>query len=144
MHIVTADDQDETVPPEKGQDGIENVRVAEDGHTAGWLVNLWASCCVSYSIPVRMVLWRDGGVIRRIDSHQAIFGWTFLRGGKEVAFHTAPLHGSEVYDCSRVDVQTGRELGEWSMTQKTPAPDWVYLLDKQFAMPDPDDLPPQP
>jgi hypothetical protein len=141
VHIVTGDGRDETIPPEKGQDGIENVRVAEDGRTVGWLVDLWASCCVSYSIPIELVIWRDGGVIRRIHPVQAIFGWTFLAGGKEVAFHNAPLHGSETYECSRVDVRTGRELEEWSIMRKTPVPAWVKLLDEQFPMPDPDELP---
>ncbi len=143
VHIVTADGRRETIAPEKGQDGIESIRIAEDGRTVGWLVDLWASCCVSYSVPVELVIWRDGHVVRRIRSVQAIFGWTFLAGGKEIAYHVAPLHGSEIYDCFRVDVQTGHELEEWSMMQKVRVPAWVKLLDKQFPMPDPDELPPQ-
>lgn len=144
VHLVTASGRHETVPAEKGQDGVENVDIAKDGRTAGWLVDQWSSCCVSYSVPTELVIWRNGRAIRRIESRQAIFGWTFLNDGKEVAYHVAPLHGDEIYECYRVEVRTGRELEHWSMMSKTPAPFWVKLLDEQFPMPDPDTLPLQP
>ncbi|HKF48031.1 MAG TPA: hypothetical protein VKB38_11790 [Terracidiphilus sp.] len=138
VHIVTVDGRDRAIQAEKGQAGIENVRVAGDSRTVGWLVDVPSSCCMSYPIPVELVLWRSGRVIRKFWKTQAIFGWAFLRGGEEVAYHTAPLHGSEIYQCYREDVGTERLLDQWSLASKTPPPDWVKPLDAQVPIPDHD------
>lgn len=139
VHIISKGGQEWTVPSEQGQEGVENVQVADDGSTVGWLVDKFDSCCVSYAIPAELVVWRDGTVIRRFDHlGQAVFGWTFLRSGAELAFHQAPLHGDEIYDCTRVDVRTGKVLEEWWMGKTKSAPAWVKLLDQQYPMPDPD------
>jgi hypothetical protein len=72
VHIVTADGKDFAILPEKGQDGVGNIKVAPDGVTVGWLVDLWESCCVSYSIPTELVVWRSGRILLRIH-----WGWPF-------------------------------------------------------------------
>ncbi len=142
MHVVTAGGRDRAIPPEKGQSEASDPQLASDRQTAGWLVNLWDSCCVSYPIPTELVIWRAGRILRRIHPGQAIFGWVFLNGGKEVAYHTAPLHGDEIYLCARLDLATGRQLESWSINdRKKGTPDWVKLLAERFPMPEDDPEP---
>jgi hypothetical protein len=110
VHVVRGDSREETVAPEKDQDEVQQVKVAPDGRTVGWLVNTYGSCCVSYSIPMVLVIWRDGHVIRRFHAGQLIGGWDFARGGKEITYYTEPLHGDSGATCYRASVATGKGL----------------------------------
>ncbi|MFP5236686.1 MAG: hypothetical protein ACLGSD_12360 [Acidobacteriota bacterium] len=140
MHIVSKNVREWTVPAEQGQEGVEDVQVADDESTVGWLVDKYDSCCVSYAIPTELVVWRNGAVIQRFDHLvQAVFGWTFLRSGAELAYHQAPLHGDEIYDCTHVDVRTGKVLEEWWIGKTKTPPAWVELLNQAYPMPEPND-----
>ena len=110
VHILRESVGEVIVPPEKDQDGVQQVKVAPDGRTVGWLVNTWASCCVSYSIPVDLVIWRDGKIIRRFHARQLIVGWDFANGSGEVTFYTDVLHGGPDETCYRESIATGKEL----------------------------------
>ena len=117
VHIVTDDGQDHAIQSEKGQEkgkgGVEKIQIAPDGKAVGWLVNLWASCCVSYAIPFELIVWQSGHVVRRVHPGMAIWSWAFIGNGKELAYRSRPLHGGWSGECTLVDVATGKELGSW-------------------------------
>jgi len=112
VHIVTADGRDRAITPEKGQDGVGNIQVAPDGVTVGWLVNS-RTCCVSYAVPLELVLWQAGHIIRRVHPMMAIWAWGFVKNGKEVAYRNSPLHGGWSGECVLVNIASGKELTKW-------------------------------
>jgi hypothetical protein len=115
VHIVRSDGAGElVVPPEPGQDSVQQIKVAVDRRTVGWLVSTYASCCVSYAIPVDLVIWRDGHIVRRFHSAQFIAEWNFARGAREVTFSTEVLHGDADATCYRKDIATGKQLESWA------------------------------
>jgi hypothetical protein len=113
VHIVTADGRDHAISPEKGQDGVGNIKVAPDGVTAGWLVNN-RTCCVSYAVPLELVLWQAGHIIRRVHPTMAIWAWGFAKDGKEIAYRNSPLHGGWSGECVLVDIASGEVLATWN------------------------------
>jgi len=113
VHIVTANGRDLTLPPEKGQEGVDKIQVTPDGKTVGWLVNRWDSCCVSYAIPTELVIWRSGHVIRRIHPSMAIWSWAFLKNGSELAYRISPLRGGWSGECVLAETATGKNLAVW-------------------------------
>jgi hypothetical protein len=116
VHIVTADGHDHTNRSEKGQEkgreGVENIRVAPDGKTVGWLVNS-RTCCVWYAVPLELVVWQSGKIIRRVHPSMAIWAWGFVEDGKELAYRNSPLHGGWSGERVLVDIASGKDLDEW-------------------------------
>jgi hypothetical protein len=146
VHIVTADGRDHTITPEKWQDGggFEAVEVARDGKTVGWLADqtlspLEGGTNYSYAVALELEIWRDGRVIRRLTPRAFVIqDWIFLKGGDEVAFHVAPMHGQEFYDCSLFDVNAGKELAHWRLNRKHYiVPDWAKQLFEYDPLPGP-------
>ncbi|HEY1161139.1 MAG TPA: hypothetical protein VGE83_10935 [Terracidiphilus sp.] len=113
VHIVTADGRDHGISPEKGQNGVEKIQVAPDGKTIGWLVDLWASCCVSYPISFELVVWQSGHIIRRVHPSMAIWSFAFVKNGAEIAYRNSPLHGGWSGECVLVDIASGKTLASW-------------------------------
>lgn len=137
LHIITSDGRDHKIRPQKWQagGGYEAIHIAQDGKTVGWLDNQMLTPvqgATNYSYPVALELdvWRDGHVIRRFrTSALTIQNWIFLKSGSEVAFHIAPPHGQEFYDCTLFDVDTGRQLSHWSLDRRNyVVPDWAKPL----------------
>jgi hypothetical protein len=117
----------ETLPPqEKNQEGCRLPKIADDQRTVGWLVE-FANCCTSYPIPLQLVIFRDGQVIRRIDSGP-IWEWQFLKAGKQVAFWTGPTHGDYVPHFELHDARSGRLLAHWDGHIEEKHPAWVSGL----------------
>jgi len=147
VHIVMADGNKHTIKPFKWQNGgsFTDVKVAGDGRTVGWVANqmlepLEAGTNYALETGVGVEVWRDGKVIRNL-APGVIRDWTFLRGGQEVAIHTAPLHGQEFYDCTRFDVGTGKELEHWSLDRRDyVVPDWAKPLLANDPLPGPDEI----
>jgi hypothetical protein len=70
-----------------------------------------------------------------------IDNWIFLKDGNEVAFHVAPTHGQEFYDCTLLDVNTGKKLADWSLDRKDyVVPDWAKPLLVDDPLPGPDEI----
>jgi hypothetical protein len=117
VHIVTADGRDRAISPEKGQEegpeGIENIRVAPDKKTVGWLVNS-RTCCVSYAVPLELVVWQADHLIQRIHPMMAIWAWGFIKNGKELAYRNSPLHGGWSGERVLIEIATGRTLASWN------------------------------
>ncbi len=147
VHIVMADGDEHTIKPFKWQNGgsFTDVDVAGDGRTVGWVANqmlepLEAGTNYALEAGLDVEVWRDGKVIRKF-APGVIRDWTFLRGGQEVAIHTAPLHGQEFYDCTRFDVGTGKELEHWSLDRRDyVVPDWAKPLLANDPLPGPDEI----
>jgi hypothetical protein len=137
VHIITADGRDHTITPRKWQagGGYDAIEVAQDGRTVGWLAEamltpLQGNTSYSYAVALELTIWKAGRVIRRFHPPALVIqNWIFLEGGNDVAFHVAPTHGQEFYDCTLFDVNSGKELAHWALDRKDyTLPDWAEPL----------------
>jgi hypothetical protein len=129
LHVVTANGQDMAVPKEKAQTGAEEIKIANDQQTLGWLVvypnpNPDRSWEKLYG---KLVLWRGGKVMRRYSTEQVFWSWGFWQDGKQVAFHTGPLHGAGRFELH--DLETGRRVAAFDEDAGGTPPDWAASLD---------------
>jgi hypothetical protein len=119
------------VAKERGQVGIRDPQTALDHRTVGWLVE--------YSIPhlespyslyaETLVVWRDGVVRRRFGTEDGFYSWAFYSGGKQVVFHTGPMHFEQQSHCELHDIKSGRRLAEWDGDlESSDKPDWTSGL----------------
>jgi len=116
-----------TVLKERGQVGIGAAQIAPDG-TVGWLV-LYSIEGVSYPVAGTLITWRDGRIIKRFDSKQTFYSWTFEAKGKQVAYHAGPLHGEAKSHCELHDSRSGRLLAAWDGDlQSASKPAWTNRL----------------
>lgn len=114
-------------PKEKDQVSCSSPKLAEDGKTAGWLVE-YDNCCTSYPLPLSLVVYRNGKVVQRWKPGQSIWDWQFLQKGKQVAFWTGPTHGNFVSHFELHDVNSGKLLADWTGRVNEPHPTWVSGL----------------
>jgi hypothetical protein len=149
LHIITADGRDHTIKPANWQSGggFEDVAVAPDRRTVGWLVNqmltpLEGSTNYSYPVAIELDIWRGGRVVQRFSPPAyTIQDWIFLKSGSEVALHVAPPHGQEFYDCTIFDVNTGKKLAHWSLDRRDyVVPDWAKPLLAGDTLPGADEI----
>lgn len=112
VHILTAENRNLMVAPEKGQEQVDNIQVAEGGKTVGSLIET-SACSVSYPVPLGLVVWRSGRIIRRVHPSMAIWSWAFLKNGKESVYRNSPLHGGWSAEYVLVDIPTGKTLAFW-------------------------------
>jgi hypothetical protein len=106
------------------QVSVEQPVIAEDDLTVGWTVN-FPNCCTSYPIPLMLVIYRDGGILRRIIPGLAVFRWFFLKNGSEVAYLAETVHGSLAPTCELLDIKSGRILDEWHHGKSKALPKWA-------------------
>ena len=123
------------------------MQVAPDGKTVGWLADqiltpLEGAANYSYPVALELDVWRDGQVIRKFSPDAYVIrNWVFLKDGNEVAFHAAPPHGQEFFDCTLFDVGTGKRLAQWRLDRKDYViPDWAKKLLADDPLPDSDEL----
>lgn len=149
VHIVTAAGGDKSILPKKWQagGGFEAVEIAPDGETVGRLADqmltpLEGGTNHSYAVPLEIDIWRAGHLIRRfMPSASVIRDWIFLRGGKQVAYRVAPPHGQQFYDCTLMDVATGKQLAHWSLDRSDYAvPDGAKQVLKGDPLSGPDEI----
>jgi len=149
VHILSADGGEHIIKPWDWQagGGFENVDVAPDGKTVGWLASqmlqpLEGGTNYEYAVALELDIWRDGRVIRKIPAPGLVIqNWTFLKDGNEVAFHIAPTHGQEFYECFLFDVNTGRRLQSWSLDRKNyVVPEWAKPLLVNDPLPEADEI----
>ena len=117
------------IPAEAGQTGIEDVKIANDGSTGGWLV-LYRNRDGGQAIAATLVLFRDGTILRRVRSGQEFWSWAFEPHGGSFAYHTGPLHGETTSHCELHDLATGRMLASWDGDLgNAERPAWTRALD---------------
>ncbi len=137
VHIIRSDGKETIIPKQRGTDGVEQVKLAKDGQTVGWIVD-WPYFKGDEklgSLPDALVIWRGGKVVRRLGTEQVFYFWMFWKDGEQVAFHDGPLHGLDPnYELH--DVATGRLIQQFLAYDnngdpaKVPDPDWVEALNQ--------------
>jgi hypothetical protein len=133
IHILLSDGAEFVAPRETrpvspaGADdmqvSVEAPVIATDRRTVGWLVNV-PNCCTSYPIPVTIVLYRGGHIIRRLSNGRAIFRFQFVKGGEQVAYFSDTVHSNLGPACVLVSVRSGKTLRHWTRGDG-PLPDWA-------------------
>jgi hypothetical protein len=129
LHVVIASGQDIALTKEKRQTGAEEIKITDDHQTLGWLVvypnpdpdRSWEK------LYGKLVLWRDGKVLRRFSTEQVFWSWDFWQDGKQVRFHTGPLHGAGRFELH--DLETGRLVAAVDEEVTQTLPDWAESLD---------------
>jgi hypothetical protein len=149
VQIATTDGREQTIRPRKWQSGagFEEIKVAPDGRTVGWLADrmlspLEGATNYPYTVATELEIWRDGRVIRRFGASELVIqNWIFLKDGEQVAFHIAPPHGQEFYDCTLIEVNTGKKLAHWALDRRDyVVPDWAKPLLEDDPLPGPDEI----
>jgi hypothetical protein len=128
VHVVESGGQDKAVPREKDQVGSDVAKIAEDKKTVGWLAE-YDNCCTSYPIPLTLVVYRDGRVLRRLGTGQVIYDWRFWAGGGQVAFCSGTVHGDSGGHCELHDVRSGRTLQTINGHLDDRSPEWAKGLE---------------
>jgi hypothetical protein len=134
VHVVAADGTDHSVEKENTQSGAEQIKIAEGSETVGWLVDYpnpdpdrsWETLAGT------LIIWRAGDVRHHFQTEQVFYDWSFVNGGKSVAFHTGPLHGEQQSHCELHDTITGKLQATWDgdLQDKKNAPEWAHSLDR--------------
>jgi len=128
LHVALANGQDIVVPKERGQTGAADIKITSDRQKVGWLVGYpnpdpdraWEK------LYGELVLWRDGKVIRRFSTELVFWSWDFWQDGKQVRFHTGPLHGAGRFELH--DLETGRLVKAIDEEVTQTLPDWAESL----------------
>jgi hypothetical protein len=147
LHIIYSDGLDvvQQLRPKKestgreiaeNQEGISDPQLAEDKQTIGW-TETFDNAGTSYAVPLVLVVYRSGKIIRWIQQGQMVWSWAFVEGGKKVAIVWGLTHGPEVGDFQLYDVNTGRKLsevfGDSGIQGLTPnAPKWAKRLEERL------------
>jgi hypothetical protein len=117
LHIVL--DTGKEVLPAKlsNQVAFSEPLISSDHRTAGWLVDYpYPGAPDGYPmdpIPGRLVLYRSGRTLRIFSTEQVFWSWSFVDGGRDVAFCTGPTHGGAAL-CELHGVTSGRLLSRWT------------------------------
>lgn len=110
------------------QSAFDEPRIAADRRTVGWLA-LYPGCCQSYPIPLALVVYRDGRVLRSFTgAGMPVWHWRFVGGGQQVAFVQRPTHGAAPDHYELHDTASGRLLAEFDHAEDdaTPLPAWAH------------------
>jgi hypothetical protein len=124
IHILESAGHETMAPEDKDQASCSSPKIAEDKRTIGWLAE-YPNDDNSYPLPLALVIYRDGKIIRQIGLGQSIWDWQFLKAGAEVAFWIGPTHGDFVPHFELHDVRSGKMLAQWDghLDQRHPA--WI-------------------
>ena len=112
------------------QSALAQPRIAPDGRTVGWLA-LYPGCCQSYPLPLALVLYRDGRVLRTMTgAGMPIWQWRFVHAGRDVAFVQRPSHGAAPDHYELRAVASGRLRAQFDHSEEdgAPLPSWTRGL----------------
>ena len=133
-HVILADAKEAVVRHRRDQVGIDQTKIEDHQHTAGWVI-LYQDPSKSPSyrfsdIRGSLVIWRNGKIVRTFDPGTTIWSWAFVQEGNQVAYHSVPLHGERSSHCELRDVDTGRLLALWDGDlEQVDRPEWTKGLD---------------
>jgi hypothetical protein len=127
IHIINSDGLDIMPRAFKDQAGCESPAVSRQ--TVVWLVE-YDIGGQSYPIPMDLVIYRSGKIIRRVRSGLMIWSWHFWNHGTQVAFSAGTTHGMDhpvFYELH--DLETGRLLARLDgQKAETKLPCWARDL----------------
>ena len=85
-------------------------------------------------LPMRLVITRNGKVLRRISGDPFLWKWIFEADGSQVAIESGPLHGS--MNCMLIDLRSGTETQRYDCFRQAPpdAPQWVKDLEGSASL----------
>ena len=109
------------------QSAFAQPQVSADGRTVGWLA-LYPGCCQSYPLPLALVLYRDGKMLRSLTgAGMPTWHWRFVAGGREVAFMQRPSHGAAPGHYELREVASGRLRAQFDRGDgdRAPLPAWA-------------------
>lgn len=136
LRITTSDGRVVLVPKQGEQSSFRRPAVSPD-RTAVAAQAEYPNCCTSYDIPLELVVYTRGRVLRFKGIGLPIFQWHFADGGSRIAFGQEPVHfGCEIHYELR-DVASGRLIDSADVPQPcgqrpdppaTTVPEWVEAL----------------
>jgi hypothetical protein len=127
VHVVSSG-KDTVITAEEDQVGIDAIKVVDDKQIAGWLV-LYKNPDGGSPIAGKLVVWRNGRILRSFSTDQVFWSWSFEHAGEQVAYHVGPSHGETVSHCELHGLQTGRLLSSWDGDLENPnRPGWTKQL----------------
>lgn len=132
-HISFFDGRGYDAASEQDQLGVEEIKVAPDRKTVGWLVLYPNPDGPGFdSLTGKLVIWRDGKVLQRFDTDQVFYSWSFFRDGTQVGYHIGPTHGEKASHCELHNVSDGRLVATWDgdLDGSAQRPDWVAFLNR--------------
>lgn len=127
VHVILADGKEFQPPKEKDQVSADSPTISEDGHAAGWLIDEDV-CCQSYPLSMKLIIYRPGKPLLGFDGDgRGIFGWHFVKAGKQFAFFQSFAHGEPMPHYELHEVETGRLLEQWNDGDgpESKEPEWV-------------------
>lgn len=127
VHIVEEGGKDISVPKEKDQVASDELKIAEDKRTVGWMAE-YDNPATSYPIPLGVVVWKDGQVRQNLGDGLMIYDWRFWEAGKQVAFCSGTVHGDSGGHCELHEALTGKKLAELHGHLDTASPAWARGL----------------
>jgi hypothetical protein len=132
IHVIYSDRKEKIIPKQRGTVGVEDVKIASDGQTVGWILD-WPDPDTNRELPGTLVIWRQGKIVRRISPGPGVFyGWCFWQSNSQVGFSFGPTHGpyaGTVYQLR--GISTGAVVENFSFdddTDPAKAPRWVEAV----------------
>ena len=129
--ITRTDGKTVVIAKKRGQSSFIDPVVSEDGTSVATRAG-FRSCCASYDVPMELLIFRNGRMLRLVGWGLPIFHWRFVGGGNRVAFGEEPVHfGCKIHYELR-DVDTGRQLDTVNVPipcGQRPHPDPVKIPD---------------
>lgn len=91
LAITTTDGRTIVVPKEGEQRSFSAPKLSAD-RTAVGAQALFPNCCTSYDIPLQLVVYAAGKMIRFTGDGRPIFEWHFANAGTRIAYGQQPVH----------------------------------------------------
>ncbi len=134
VHIIRSDGKETIVPKQRGSTGVDDVQIAPDGQTVGWLID-WPNP-ERYreweTLPMSLVIWRKGKIVQRFGVDDIFYGWIFWKSAEQIAFNDGPTHGSTP-NFELHDIASGRLVERFyndDTVDPATIPDWVNAIDE--------------
>jgi len=128
VHVVLSNGKDVEIPKQKDEVNSSSLAVAEDGQSAGWVVN-FKNCCTSYPIPLMLIIYRPDRLILKLGGGMPVWQWKFRKGGKQVAFYTNTVHGDFAPHYELHGLPSGRLIEQRNGPRDEKSPSWMDGLE---------------
>lgn len=134
VHIIRSDGKETIISKHRGATGVDDVKIAPDGQTVGWLID-WPNPEKYRSwetLPMTLAIWRKGKIIRMFDVDDIFYGWAFWNSAEQIAYNDGPLHGNTP-NFELHDIATGRLIERFyddDSVDPAKVPAWVNAIDE--------------